>query len=96
MRLHQAEANEIGGERGRIYMRIVRELGVEAVTNKEVRTGRDVNGYSAIEIDDYLFFEDSEGRLVALKYVNDAMEIHTVQKGGLVSRDTYPVAPNPN
>jgi hypothetical protein len=98
LRIADAEIEEIAEKHGedfaRLYARIGRELGFEALLGKRLAVARSEDGRPGIRLGDHQFYELSDAsRVLAKVERGGTAEIFEVRKGRLVPLGVFPAAP---
>jgi hypothetical protein len=94
MELYEAKAEAIGADHpahGRLLQRVVHELGLELLVNRDVQLGgNEVDGRAALALDDFVIVEPPTGELMAIRRVGDTVEVFQVCDGLLKLLGVFP------
>jgi hypothetical protein len=98
MKVYLDKADEIGGEEGALLKRILKELGLELLYNRDLQWGESkFDGKPCLFLDDHVICEGPisknhpAGGLIATRQIGSAVEVSVVERGRLVMVGTYPL-----
>jgi len=100
--IHRKQANDAGGEHGRLLLGVVREFGAALLVNRTLGYGEDketgdplISATARDSGEKSLFYEDEHRRLLVQRTLDGVVQHFVVKDGELTLEDVYPASGNP-